>query len=214
MERSGAHPETLYLDDNHFSGHAGTGGDIHTIPPEEASLPAAGQVVSTGRDMMIWLRMMLKEGSIDGKQVLTPETVKEIHSASLVAGPSGPLRDPNGVVGLGCDSYHFLGERVIEKNGALDGVRSIVILIPGKKSGIVVIANKQLTAFPEAVRDEFLERYIGRSGLTCRPGKWHHRQGGTRLSRIPNGPQMQARQRSASRPSWGHTRATCTAPCR
>jgi len=165
MTRSGAHPETLYLDDNHVSGHAGTGGDVHTIPLEEAGFPAAGQVVSTGRDMTQWLRMMLNNGSVDGTQVLTPKTVKEIHAASLVAGHGGPLNDPNGAVGLGSDSYNFLGERVIEKNGALDGVRSIVILIPGKKTGLVVIANKQLTVFPEAVRDEFLERYIGKSGV-------------------------------------------------
>jgi CubicO group peptidase (beta-lactamase class C family) len=165
MKRSGAHPETLYLDENHVSGHAGTDGDVHTIPLEEAGFPAAGQMVSTGRDMTQWLRMMLNEGSVDGKQVLTPKTVKEIHAASMVAGHGGPLSDPNAAVGLGCDSYNFLGERVIEKNGALDGVRSIVILIPAKKTGLVVIANKQLTVFPEAVRDEFLERYIGKSGI-------------------------------------------------
>ena len=115
--------------------------------------------------MTQWLRMMLNGGTVDGKQILTPKTVNEIHAASMVAGRSGPLGDPNGAVGLGCDSYHFLGERVIEKNGALEGVRSIVILIPGKKAGLVVIANKQLTVFPEAVRDEFLERYIGKSGV-------------------------------------------------
>jgi len=165
MTRSGAHPETMYLDENHVAGHAGTVGDVHTIPLEEAGFPAAGQVVSTGRDMTQWLRMMLNEGVIDGKQVLTPKTVQEIHAASLVAPHSGPLNDLNGAVGLGCDSYHFLSERVIEKNGALDGVRSIVILIPGTKTGLVVIANKQLTVFPEAVRDEFLERYIGKSGV-------------------------------------------------
>ncbi|MEI6292528.1 MAG: serine hydrolase domain-containing protein [Methanomicrobiales archaeon] len=165
MTRSGAHPETLYLDDNHVSGHSGTGGEVHAIPLEESGFPAAGQVVSTGRDMTQWLRMMLNNGSVDGKQVLTPKTVKEIHAASLVAGPGGPLSDPNAAVGLGCDSYNFLDERVIEKNGALDGVRAIVILIPGTKSGLIVIANKQLTVFPEAVRDEFLERYIGKSGV-------------------------------------------------
>lgn len=165
MTRSGAHPETLYLDANHVAGHAGRGNDLKTIPLEEAGFPAAGQVVSTGRDMTQWLRMMLNNGAVDGKQVLTPKTVQEIHAASLVAPHSGPLKDLNGAVGLGCDSYHFLSERVIEKNGALDGVRSIVILIPGKNVGLVVIANKQLTVFPEAVRDEFLERYIGRSGV-------------------------------------------------
>jgi CubicO group peptidase (beta-lactamase class C family) len=188
MTRSGAHPETLYLDENYISGHGGVPGDVHIIPLEEASLPPAGQVVSTGRDMTQWLRMMLNEGSVDGKQILTQKTVKEIHAASLVAGASGPLRDPNGATGLGCDSYHFLGERVIEKNGALDGVRSIVVLIPGKKSGIVVIANKQLTAFPEAVRDEFLERYIGRTGVDLQAQEKASQAGWNSLIKNPERP--------------------------
>ncbi|MDD4127318.1 MAG: serine hydrolase [Methanomicrobium sp.] len=177
MTRSGAHPETLYLDDNHVSGHGGSPGDIQTIPLEEAGFPAAGQVVSTGRDMTQWIRMMLNNGLIDGKQVLTPETVKQIHAAGMVEGSYGPLKDPNAATGLGCDSYNFLGERIIEKNGALDGVRSIVVLISGKKSGIVVIANKQLTVFTEAVRDEFLERYIGKSGVDLQAQERTNQQG-------------------------------------
>lgn len=188
MTRSGSHPETLYLDDNHIAGHAGTGGGVHTIPLELASFPAAGQVVSTGRDMTQWLRMMLADGSLDGKQVIRPETVKEIHAASLVAGAGGPLRDPNAATGLGSDSYHFLDERVIEKNGALDGVRSVVVLIPGKKSGIVVIANKQLTAFPEAVRDEFLERYIGKSGVDLQARDKASQAGWNSLIKSPERP--------------------------
>jgi CubicO group peptidase (beta-lactamase class C family) len=188
MTRSGAHPETLYLDDNHVSGHGGGPGDVHIIPLETASMPAAGQVVSTGRDMTRWVRMMLNEGSLAGKQILAPETVKEIHAASMVAGASGPLRDPNGATGLGCDSYQFLGERVIEKNGALDGVRSIVVLIPGKKSGLVVIANKQLTAFPEAVRDEFLERSIGKTGVDLQAREKASQAGWNSLIKNPERP--------------------------
>ncbi|MDD1702727.1 MAG: serine hydrolase [Methanoregula sp.] len=177
MTRSGAHPETLYLDDNHVAGHQDSGGNVSIMPLEEAGFPAAGQVVSTGRDMTQWLRMMLGNGSVDGKQILSPKTVSEIHAASLVAGRGGPLGDPNAAVGLGSDSYYFLGERVIEKNGALDGVRSIVILIPGKHVGLVVIANEQLTVFPEAVRDEFLERYIGRSGVDLQAKEKVNQQG-------------------------------------
>lgn len=189
MTRSGARHETLYLDDNHITGHASTAnGTLEIIPFEEASLPAAGQVVSTGRDMTQWIRMMLNNGTIDGTEILSPKTVKDIHAASFVAGPSGPLHDPNGAVGLGCDSYYFLDERVIEKNGALDGVRSVVVLIPGKKSGIVVIANKQLTAFPEAVRDEFLERYIGRSGNDLQALELHNQKGWNSLIKNPERP--------------------------
>ncbi len=188
MTRSGSHPETLYLDDNHYAGHGGAPGNVHIIPLENASLPAAGQVVSTGRDMTRFLRMILNNGTIDGKQILTPKTVDDIHAASLVAGRSGPLRDPNGAVGLGCDSYSFLGDRVSEKNGALDGVRSIVILIPGKKTGLVVIANKQLTAFPEAVRDEFLERYIGKSGVDLQAQEKASQAGWNSLIKNPDRP--------------------------
>ncbi len=118
MTRSGADYDTLYLDENHISGHGGTGDQVYTIPLEISSLPPAGQVVSTGRDMTQWLRMILANGSIDGKQILKPETVKKIHAASLPTGSGGPLGDPNAATGLGCDSYNFLGERVIEKNGA------------------------------------------------------------------------------------------------
>jgi CubicO group peptidase (beta-lactamase class C family) len=188
MTRSGSRHETLYLDDNHVAGHAGSGTSLGTMPLEEAGFPAAGQVVSTGRDMTQWLRMMLNGGTIDGTQVLTPETVKQIHAASLVAGPSGPLADPNGAVGIGCDSYHFLDERVIEKNGALDGVRSIVILVPGRNAGLVVIANKQLTVFPETVRDEFLERYIGRSGTDLQALEKEHQKGWNSLAKTMEQP--------------------------
>jgi len=138
--------------------------------------------------MTQWLRMMLAEGSIDGKQVLKPGTVKQIHAASMVAGPGGPLGDPNSAVGLGVDSYNFLGERVIEKNGALDGIRSVVVLIPGKKTGIVVIANKQLTAFPEAIRDEFLERSIGRSGIDLQAREKASQAGWNSLIKNPGRP--------------------------
>ncbi|HUU76154.1 MAG TPA: serine hydrolase domain-containing protein [Methanoregulaceae archaeon] len=163
MTRSGTQFETLYFDENHIAGHIGSDGGVSIMPLEVDAFPAAGQVVSTGRDMTQWMRMILAGGLVDGRQILKPETIKQIHAASMPLGSNGPLSDPNGANGMGCDSYNFLGERVIEKNGALNGVRSIVTLIPGKKSGIVVIANKNLVVFPEAVRTEFLERYIGKS---------------------------------------------------
>ncbi|MDN7024283.1 serine hydrolase [Methanoculleus sp. FWC-SCC1] len=165
MTRSGTTHETMYLDSNHASGHAGYGLDLETIPLESASMPAAGQIVSTGADMTRWVRMLVGNGTFEGEQILAPATLMEIMKPSMVSGPGGPLGDPNGATGLGCDSYRFLEYRVVEKNGALDGVRSIVAIVPKEQIGIVVIANKQLTAFPEAVRCEFLERFLGRAGV-------------------------------------------------
>jgi len=45
--------------------------------------------------------------------------------------------------------------------GALAGVRTIIVLVPDKNAGIVVLANLNLTAFPEAVRAYFLNQLLG-----------------------------------------------------
>jgi CubicO group peptidase (beta-lactamase class C family) len=166
MTRSGAHYDTLYLDDNRYTGYRATAHGLEVLPHEIDPLPAAGQVISTGRDMTQFMRMMLNHGSIDGKQILLPKTVDVINAASFVTGQPDNPADPYNVKanGLGCDSFTYMGERVVEKNGGLDGVRSLVVLVPGRNIGIVVIANKHITEFPEAVQAEFLERYIGKSG--------------------------------------------------
>jgi CubicO group peptidase (beta-lactamase class C family) len=120
--------------------------------------------VSTGADIGRWMQMLLADGVFEGRQVLAKATVAQIFAASMVQGIGGPLQDPNDSAGLGCESYHFLRYRVIEKNGALNGVRTIVTLVPELRIGIAVFANKQLTVFPEAVRAAFLERTLGPSG--------------------------------------------------
>ena len=103
-------------------------------------------------------------------------------------GTGGPLTDPNYAAGLGCESYHFLQYRVIEKNGAVNGVRAIVTLIPGKDVGIAVFANKQLTTFPEAIRAEFLERYLGPSGVDLQAQIRKEQQAWNALVDRPNPP--------------------------
>jgi len=163
MARSGPSSATLKQDQNYSFPH-NIDGSIMPVENVDA-FSGAGAMVSTGTDIEKWMQMLLARGSYDGKQILKPATVDQIFAATMVMGTAGPLRDPNYSAGLGCESYHFLQYRVIEKNGAVNGVRAIVTLIPEKNIGIAVFANKQLTQFPEAVRAEFLERYLGPSGV-------------------------------------------------
>ncbi len=162
MTRSGPVQGELFKDDNRAAAHNLDG----TVMPYENvdAFSGAGAVVSAGADIARWMRMLLAGGSFEGRQVLAKTTVAQLFAASMVEGPGGPLHDPNAAAGLGCDSYHFLRYRVIEKNGALNGIRTIVTLIPDLAVGIAIFANQQLTVFPEAVRAEFLEREIGPSG--------------------------------------------------
>ena len=162
MTRSGPFQAELFRDENRAAAHDL---DLSIMPYDNVdAFSGAGAVVSTGADVGRWMQMLLGKGSLDGKRVLAEETVDAIFAASMVQGIGGPLQDPNDSSGLGCESYHFLRYRVIEKNGALDGVRTIVTLVPERDIGIAVLANKQMTVFPEAVRAEFLERELGSSG--------------------------------------------------
>ena len=162
MARSGPTQAELFKDDNRAAGHNLDGS---VMPYENVdAFSGAGAVVSTGADIARWMRMLLAKGGFEGRRVLAEATVTQIFAASMVQGVGGPLQDPNDSAGLGCESYHFLQYRVIEKNGALNGVRTIVTLVPERGIGIAVFANKQLTVFPEAVRAAFLERELGPSG--------------------------------------------------
>ncbi|WP_232631272.1 serine hydrolase [Methylobacterium sp. Leaf118] len=163
MTRSGPTQSWLFQDDNRASSHDRDG----TVMAYENvdSFSGAGAVVSTGADFARWMGMVLASGQAGDRRLLAKDTLRQIFAPSMVEGPGGPLRDENAAAGLGCDSYGFLGQRIVEKNGALNGVRTIVTLIPELEIGIAIFANKQLTVFPEAVRAEFLERRIGRSGI-------------------------------------------------
>ncbi len=173
MSRSGPVQSELFKDANRVAAHNIDGS---LMPYEKVdSFSGAGAIVSTGADFARWMRMMLAGGTFEGERVLTQAAVTQIFAASMVQGIGGPLHDPNNSAGLGCESYHFLRYRVIEKNGALNGVRTIVTLIPERKIGVAVFANKQLTALPEAVRAEFLERELGPSGRDLQ-GQIHSEQ--------------------------------------
>jgi len=190
MTRSGGEYATLFLDENHVTGSMQDGDAVVSITTENAGFNGAGDVVSTGADMTRWLSMVLNEGTYGGTEVITPEVMHEILASNpaIGTGHGGPLGDPNGLTQMGSDSYYFGRDRVVEKNGALDGVRTIVTLVPEKDIGIIVLANKHLTVFPEAVRAEFLERVCGESGVDLQSRIWDRQALWYAMAAVPEPP--------------------------
>jgi hypothetical protein len=60
--------------------------------------------------------------------------------------------------------YHYNGLKVLEKGGALDGVRTLLLVVPQKRFAVAILANRNLTALPEAVRAALLQQAFGRPG--------------------------------------------------
>ncbi len=167
MSRSGFSEK---LDDkNVAAAHAVVGEKLQIIPwDKDAALGAAGAMTSTAADMVHWMQMQLSGGTYEGHSILRPKTVQEMHLPSMVVRPGFSELPPIDITsgfsyGLGWGSYCYKGHMVVEKGGALDGVRTVVVLVPDQGLGITVLANLNLTALPEAIRAYVLEQYLGKS---------------------------------------------------
>ncbi len=166
MSRSGTMIKALQ-DPNATAAHAFVNGKIAVVEPSELDVTgAASSGTSTAADMSKLMLMFLNKGLYNGKRILKPETIEEIFKRSMVSAIDftdlPPISDKTGFYyGLGVGSYDYAGHQIIEKGGALAGVRTIIVLVPDKNAGIVVLANLNLTAFPEAVRACFLNQLLG-----------------------------------------------------
>ena len=166
MSRSGTVIKALQ-DPNATAAQALVDGKIVVVEPSELDVTgAASSGTSTAADMSKLLLMFLNKGTYKDKRVLKPETVAEIFKRSMVSAIDftdlPPISDKTGFYyGLGVGSYDYAGHQIIEKGGTLAGVRTTLVLVPDKNAGIVVLANLNLTAFPEAVRAYFLNQLLG-----------------------------------------------------
>ena len=166
MPRSGTVIKGLQ-DSNATAAHALVDGKPVVVEPSELDTTgAASSATSTATDMSKLMLMFLNKGSYNGKRILKPETVEEIFKRTMVSKIDftdlPPISDKTGFYyGLGVGSYDYAGHQIIEKGGALAGVRTTLVLVPDKGAGIVVLANLNLTAFPEAVRAYFLNQLLG-----------------------------------------------------
>ncbi len=154
-------------DDNRSGTYGRIGGRIQAIPPsQQIVMGPAGSMVSTASDLSRYMRMLLGKGSLDGKRVLSERVVAEMFEPSMVShiafSEALPISDETGFgYGLSWGYYHFHGAKVLEKGGALDGARAIIVLVPERKLGIAVLANLNLTILPEAIRAYVLEQELG-----------------------------------------------------
>ena len=166
MTRSGTVVKGLH-DSNQSAAHALIDGKIQVVEPSILDTTgAASSGTSTASDMAKFMLLLLNKGSHNGKPILKPETVAEMFKRSMVSkigfSELSPISETTGFYyGLGVDSFDYAGHHVVEKAGALAGVRTIMTLVPDKNAGIFIAANLNLTTFPEAVRAYYLNHLFG-----------------------------------------------------
>ena len=127
--------------------HAKLGDKVESIPYRDIdNIGPAGSINSNVMDMAQWLRLQLSEGIYQGKPLLTPTRIQEMHTPQMVLSPS-PYPDPLNTgshfntYGLGWFVQDYQGEKVVQHGGNIDGMSAMVAMIPEKKLGLVILTN-------------------------------------------------------------------------
>jgi CubicO group peptidase (beta-lactamase class C family) len=148
----------------------------------------AGSINSNVRDMAQWLRLQLNKGVYNDKRLLTTKSFNEMHTPQSVIHPEGmgpegqfwELTHPGSrllVYGLGWVLREYRSRVLVQHGGAIDGMRSLVLLVPDDKLGIVILTNRGGQYLPEAIAQRVLDAHLG-----APPRDWS-----TELLKVQNG---------------------------
>lgn len=105
------------------------------LPQREIAAAApAGAINSNARDMAQWLRLMLNDGVVDGRRLVSEKSFNELITKQIkVAGPVD--------YGLGWFLRQWNGHKVVEHGGNIDGFNAQVAMMPDQKLGFVLLTN-------------------------------------------------------------------------
>tara|TARA_R100000027_G_scaffold43940_1_gene33040 strand:- start:4309 stop:5823 length:1515 start_codon:yes stop_codon:yes gene_type:complete len=152
---------------NFAAAHVYENGQYDVVPHNLSKVfVSAGGLASNAVELASYMQMLLNGGQFDEKSILSQEALDQMFEPVITSDISfsefPPIDENSGYdYSPGWGVYHYNGLKVVEKGGALDGVRTIIVLVPQEKFGIVVLANRNLTALPEAIRAGILQQQFG-----------------------------------------------------
>ena len=144
-----------------------------TVLPFDASFDAAGPaggVNSTPRDIGKWMQVQLARGvAPDGKRLWSEQQAREMWKPqTITASSDGPTTENPGratmqAYALGWFVQDHRGERLLWHTGGLAGFISYTGLLPGRKSGIMIMTNAEENPVLRSLRYGGPDRLQGRS---------------------------------------------------
>src|SRR5690606_17113462 len=123
-------------------------------------------VHSSARDIAAWMRLHLgTPGEFEGRTLLARETIGEMHRAQNTI-PASAF-DPLAAYGLGWRLGSHQGRAISWHSGAVDGMNTLLMLVPEENLGIFVTSNA-FNGFTTALARTIVDAYRGIEG-----DDWH-----------------------------------------
>ena len=113
------------------------GSDVYEAPIwwDAPSMRAVGYLKSTANDIIRYLELFWNEGTINGKRILSKESVEQMMTPHIEY-------EPGRCYGYGLRIIpDYFGSKLISHGGGLKGVSSFMCAIPDKKLAGVILTN-------------------------------------------------------------------------
>ena len=133
------------------------------------NLGGAGSINSSVGDLAQWMRMQLNEGVYGDVQLISDSVIKEMHTPQTVVPRSDDEEEmfPEthfSAYGLGWRLNDYRGRLIVRHGGALDGMRTHVLLVPEEELGVVAVTNVNDGRIPMTIVWYVVDQYLGPTG--------------------------------------------------
>jgi CubicO group peptidase (beta-lactamase class C family) len=168
MARSNFSVEDSKKDENAAQPYAVREGKACLIPFRNLdSMAPAGAINSSVNEMLTWLKLHLNGGKHNGEQLITPATLKLMHTTQMPVPitPDLPWGDYTEVehvgYGLGWRTQTYCGHTMIGHMGGVDGFISSVSFLPNESIAVVILTNSGENFPATVVNFQITDRLLG-----------------------------------------------------
>jgi CubicO group peptidase (beta-lactamase class C family) len=150
MHASVTSVEALDRETNVVTPHVRIDGKIQAIAHRDYdNVAPAAAIYSTARDMAHYARLFLDGGVVGGQRLLSEAGSRELFAPQIVI-PITPFPAPLAALtprflayGLGWFIRDYYGRRLVYHSGGVDGMTSLLCLLPDDGIGVVVLINQE-----------------------------------------------------------------------
>lgn len=128
-------------------------------------LGAAG-IQSSAADMAKWLRMLLGNGTFEGKSIVKSQTITEMLRPQMLLAsigyPAARQAKPHFYAyGLGWFLQDYKGRLLAMHTGSLYGANALAAIVPEERLGLVILINAGPVEFRHAFMYDVVDRFLG-----------------------------------------------------
>jgi CubicO group peptidase (beta-lactamase class C family) len=151
--------------------HAYVGDTLRALPASSQELvdaiAPAGSMYSNVLDMSKWMRFLLDSGRVAGQRLVSDTAFAELMRPQVLVPsgefyPTAKLTHPSFTAyGMAWFLEDYRGEKVVFHTGSIDGLVAIVGLMPARRLGLVVVANRDHAEVRHALMYRVFDAYLG-----------------------------------------------------